>query len=86
VEGPFEGHNVAEFTLEPRGASTAVTWAMHGPNLFIGKVMSVFMSMDRMVGSDFETWEGVCGKDGQQASHGQTPFHNEPLCSPIMTR
>ena len=52
---PFESHNVAEFTLEPRGTSTDVTWAMHGPNLFIGKVMSVFMSMDRMVGSDFET-------------------------------
>jgi hypothetical protein len=28
---------------------------MHGRNLFIGKVMSVCMSMDRMVGSDFET-------------------------------
>ena len=29
--------------------------AMHGPNLFIGKVMSLFVSMDRMVGKDFET-------------------------------
>jgi hypothetical protein len=28
---------------------------MHGPNLFIGKVMSLFVSMDRMVGKDFET-------------------------------
>jgi len=27
---------------------------MHGPNLFIGKVMSLFISMDRMVGKDFE--------------------------------
>jgi len=52
---PFESHNIAEFTLEPRGASTEVTWAMQGPNLFIGKVMSVFISMDNMVGSDFET-------------------------------
>jgi hypothetical protein len=52
---PFESHNIAEFTLEPKGASTDVTWAMHGPNLFIGKVMSVFVSMDDMVGSDFET-------------------------------
>ena len=51
---PFEAHNTAEFTLVPRGDATEVTWAMHGPNLFIGKVMSVFMSMDRMIGKDFE--------------------------------
>jgi hypothetical protein len=52
---PFEAHNTAEFTLTPRGSTTDVTWAMHGPNLFIGKVMSLFVSMDRMVGKDFET-------------------------------
>jgi uncharacterized protein YndB with AHSA1/START domain len=51
---PFEAHNTAEFTLQPRGETTDVTWVMHGPNLFIGKVMSVFISMDRMVGKDFE--------------------------------
>jgi hypothetical protein len=28
---------------------------MHGPNVYIGKVMSVFVSMDKMVGKDFET-------------------------------
>ena len=38
----------------PRDDATEVTWAMHGPNLFIGKVMGVFMSMDRMIGKDFE--------------------------------
>jgi len=52
---PFEAHNTAEFTLEPRGDSTIVTWAMHGPNLYIGKLMSVFVSMDRMIGTEFET-------------------------------
>jgi uncharacterized protein YndB with AHSA1/START domain len=52
---PFEAHNTAEFTLTPRENTTDVTWAMHGPNLFIGKVMSLFVSMDRMVGKDFET-------------------------------
>lgn len=52
---PFEAHNTAEFTLVPRSGATDVTWAMHGPTLFIGKVMSVFVSMDRMVGKDFET-------------------------------
>jgi uncharacterized protein YndB with AHSA1/START domain len=28
---PFEGHNTSEFTLDGKGASTAVTWAMSGP-------------------------------------------------------
>lgn len=52
---PFEAHNIAEFTLEPKGDSTNVTWAMHGPNLYIGKVMSIFFNMDSMIGKDFET-------------------------------
>jgi len=52
---PFEAHNTAEFTLEPKGDSTNVTWAMYGPSEFITKVMGVFVSMDKMVGKDFET-------------------------------
>lgn len=52
---PFEAHNTAEFTLVPQGESARVTWAMHGPAPFVSKVMQVFVSMDRMVGKDFET-------------------------------
>ncbi|HEX8167407.1 MAG TPA: SRPBCC family protein, partial [Beijerinckiaceae bacterium] len=55
---PFEAHNTAEFTLVPEGdatgAVTEVTWAMTGPNVFMGKVMGVFVDMDRMIGRDFE--------------------------------
>ncbi len=51
---PFESNNIVEFTLDGRDDSTNVTWVMHGPNLFIGKVMSVFVSMDKMIGKDFE--------------------------------
>jgi|ERR1041385_4653390 hypothetical protein len=50
---PFEAHNVAEFTLEPQGDATNVTWAMHGPVPLMGKVMHMVMDMDRMVGTDF---------------------------------
>jgi hypothetical protein len=32
-----------------------VTWAMHGPNLYIGKVIGLFISMDKMVGKNFES-------------------------------
>jgi uncharacterized protein YndB with AHSA1/START domain len=52
---PFEAHNVNDFTLEPAGASTRVTWSMHGTNLYIMKIMSIFVNMDRLVGTHFET-------------------------------
>lgn len=51
---PFEAHNTAEFVLEPQGDSTKLTWAMFGPANYMSKVMSVVMSMDKMVGPDFE--------------------------------
>ena len=51
---PFEGHNVAEFTMAPQGEATNVTWAMHGPSPYIAKLMGTFMNMDRMIGNDFE--------------------------------
>jgi uncharacterized protein YndB with AHSA1/START domain len=52
---PFEAHNTAEFTLETQGDSTGLTWAMHGSQNLMFKVMGLFMSMDKMIGKDFET-------------------------------
>jgi hypothetical protein len=52
---PFEAHNIVDFTLEGKGDFTNVTWAMHGPNPYIAKVIHIFFSMDSMVGKDFET-------------------------------
>jgi carbon monoxide dehydrogenase subunit G len=52
---PMEGHDTAEFTLAPEGDSTNVTWAMRGPAPFISKVMQVFISMDSMLGKEFDT-------------------------------
>jgi len=51
---PFEGHNTVNFTLAPDGPGTRVTWAMHGPSAFITKLMDIFISMDNMIGKDFE--------------------------------
>ena len=51
---PFEAHNIVEFTLEPKGDSTHVTWAMQGPMPYISKLITVFVNMDSMVGKDFE--------------------------------
>jgi uncharacterized protein YndB with AHSA1/START domain len=51
---PLEGHNTAQFTMEPKGDATSVTWGMYGPAPFISKVMQVFVDLDRMIGKDFE--------------------------------
>ena len=51
---PFKAHNIVDFTLEPRGNSTQVTWAIHGPSPFISKVMGIVLNMDKMIGKDFE--------------------------------
>lgn len=51
---PMRAHNVAEFTLEPAPGGTVVTWAMHGPSAYMNKLMTTFVSMERLVGGQFE--------------------------------
>jgi len=51
---PFEAHNTAEFRLDGQGDSTNVTWSMEGHQPYMFKVMSLFVSMDKMIGKDFE--------------------------------
>lgn len=50
---PFEGHNTAELTVQPKGGQTIVTWAMYGPSTFMTKLIGTFMDMDDMIGRDF---------------------------------
>lgn len=56
---PMEARNNVEFILEPGGDTTRVTWAMHGPVSYFGKIIHLFFNMDRMVGRDFEA--GLAG-------------------------
>ena len=51
---PFEGHNTADFLLAAKGDSTDVTWRMTGPPPLVSKLMQVFVSMDTLIGKDFE--------------------------------
>ena len=52
---PFEAHNLTDFTLDPQpGGGTRVNWDMHGPMPYLSKVMCLFVSMDKLVGKDFE--------------------------------
>jgi carbon monoxide dehydrogenase subunit G len=53
-EKPFKANNIVNFTLVPAGGGTDVTWSMEGQCNFMSKIMQVFVSMDKMVGPDFE--------------------------------
>jgi uncharacterized protein YndB with AHSA1/START domain len=58
MDRPIKCRNRVEFTLAPRpnGAdvSTDVTWAMSGAQPFVGKLMSILINTDKMVGGAFE--------------------------------
>jgi uncharacterized protein YndB with AHSA1/START domain len=51
---PFASRNTAVFTLEPRGDATTVTWTMQGPSTYVTKLIGIFVSMDSMIGKDFD--------------------------------
>jgi hypothetical protein len=50
----FPCDNQVKYTIVESGGSTSVTWAMSGKNAFIHKLMQTFLSMDNMVGKEFE--------------------------------
>lgn len=51
---PMAGVSDTLFTFKPEGPGTSVTWTMSGKNNFIAKAVCLFMSMDKMVGAQFE--------------------------------
>ncbi len=51
---PFESHNTTMFTLAAEETATRVTWTMEGPSSFMTKLMGIFVSMDKMIGKDFD--------------------------------
>jgi hypothetical protein len=56
-EKPFKSTCYAEFAFRPPGngpAQTAVTWSMTGKKAFVMKAMGLIMSMDKVVGGQFE--------------------------------
>ena len=51
---PFASSCKVDFGLQPEGPGTKVTWVMSGPMNYMSKVMCLFVSMDKMIGKDFE--------------------------------
>ncbi len=52
---PFASVADVHYTIAPEGSGTKVTWAMDGKHDMVSKVMCLFVSMDAMIGKDFET-------------------------------
>jgi hypothetical protein len=44
----------AEFTFKPADGHTVVTWSMSGEKNFVAKAMGLVVSMDTMIGGEFE--------------------------------
>jgi carbon monoxide dehydrogenase subunit G len=51
---PFVASNVNEFTLAPRDESTLVRWTLDGENVYVLKVMTIFVRADRLMGQHLE--------------------------------
>ena len=51
---PFEAHNRVDFTLAQQGDTTTITQAMYGPSPYMSKLMTIFFSMEKMVGEKYE--------------------------------
>lgn len=50
---PFKASNDVTFTLDPDGASTAVTWRMTGRRSGLMAAMNKVLNFDKMIGEDF---------------------------------
>jgi uncharacterized protein YndB with AHSA1/START domain len=51
---PFAAHNNVDFTLTGQGDTTTLTQAMYGPSPYISKLMTIFFSMEKMVGGKYD--------------------------------
>ena len=52
---PMAGTGDMAFTLQAQGNQTLVTWSMEGGKVYLAKLMGLFMSMDKMIGGQFES-------------------------------
>ena len=50
---PFASECKAAFTATAKDGQTEVVWSMDGPSNYMTKLISVFVSMDKMVGTEF---------------------------------
>ena len=61
---PFKASNVVEFTFQPQGRDTLVSWTMTGKDTFVTKIFCLLCNREKMCGDMFEQGlaklKGVC--------------------------
>lgn len=65
---PFEDQASTAYILAADGDKTRLTWSMDGKNNMMGKIFSVFMDMETMIGKDYE--EGLANLEAVLAKKG----------------
>jgi uncharacterized protein YndB with AHSA1/START domain len=51
---PFVAHNTNDFVLQERGGTTELTWTLRAQNLYLMKLMEVFVDVGRLSGRHME--------------------------------
>jgi hypothetical protein len=51
---PFKSRSTTAFDVAPEGEGTRVTWTMTGDHTVLSRIMGIFVSMDKMIGKDFD--------------------------------
>jgi hypothetical protein len=75
---PFEGQADTNFQFAPEGEGTKVTWHMEGKHNFFGKLMCLFMDMDKMVGGSFESGLADIKKIAEAEASGAPAADSKP--------
>jgi uncharacterized protein YndB with AHSA1/START domain len=65
---PWESTNETSFLVARDGGGSRLTWLMKGTHGFVGRAMSIFMDMDKMIGPDFEKGLAALKSDVEQAA------------------
>ncbi len=64
---PWESHSDGYVRLDEEAGGSKVSWGFYGENPFPWNMLMLFMSMDKMIGKDFETGlgllKGICEKE-----------------------
>ena len=64
---PWESTNETSFLVVPEGTGSRLTWQMKGTHGFLGRAMSIFLNMEKMLGPDFEKGLAALKSDVERA-------------------
>ena len=65
-ERPFKVRNTHRFTLTPTDSGTQIVWSAEGTNLYMMKVLEVFVGVNGLIGKHFEAGLRNLKKIGEQ--------------------